>query len=271
MIGMCITKNDPGIIKVLLKVVPLIDSLYVLDGGDKKELREFVEKLKIPHLYITDHEAGENFPRNGLIKEPLLEEIKKSEQLGEWVYIIHGDEIPIDNPLAVARRAEDFFADAIEWNIVNYFYHPSDNRLNLRKELSRIHSNNLKFNDFKWYFLPAWKRVRMFRLDTRYSFSNKFPQRDFPVGGMKTKPKIFHSNAIIKHYPFYGTLRELIARQHAALIGTRFKSIAFSWLAAYGSIEVDELFLSVIPKVPGLIDNAVIFNENKFPLPITYR
>lgn len=270
MIGLMLTKDDPCKTEVIRQIIPYLDSLYILNGDDKKdeEFYAFLAGIKIPCFHHTESKLGISPPISNPVREHLLQEIQLREKEGDWVYLTHGDEIPLDNPIIVARQAEILFADAIEWGIVNFFIHDSQYKAKLR---NRIVEEGLTIDDFHWYFLPAWRKVRMFRLDKGYHYDFAFPQHEFPIAGMQGEPKIVKSNALIRHYPFIGNMKLMKKKTIESLERKRLLSVAFSWIGATDIKEPESIFLVSIPEVPGIINKVNMEDSHTTPLPITYR
>lgn len=198
-IGLMLTKNDGHIIEeVLAKNAEYVDMIYVLDGSTDSTTEIIKRHSKVKFLllekdlklkYVREH------VRDGILRQILLNEIKKQEGYGCWITELHGDEIFYHNPRKVIDAAEKEGANGVWWYAMHFFLHKTDEE---------------KWNQLK--LMPAEDRLTYYAIDERpwrefrqFKFYSK--SVNFGKSYSHTKPRgidhIFSKHPIYKHLKVY--------------------------------------------------------------------
>ena len=195
-IGLMLTKNDGRIIEeVLAKNARYIDTIYAIDGSTDSS-PEIIKRHPKVKLLLLERDLKLKKPIwDDVLRQILLEEIKKKEGYGCWITELHGDEIYYHDPRKVISAAEKEGADGVVWYAMHFFLHKTDkknwNRLKLMSAEDRL----------TYYAIDKrpWKEFRQFKF---YDKSVYFLPRH-----SVTKPRginhIFSKRPIYKHLKVY--------------------------------------------------------------------
>lgn len=137
-VGLLMTKNEASILKETLQAnIQFIKEIYVLDGGNDetenivkefKEVKFYIhEKDIFPQLEIHDgNSQGNKFLIKDGIRGVLFQEILKDCNVGDWVTIMHGDEIFYHDPNKAAALASASSYNLIPWYSPHFFLTTDD-------------------------------------------------------------------------------------------------------------------------------------------------
>ena len=124
-IGLLMTYNEEDIIEETLSHNrQYFDAIYALDGSTDKTA-EIIQQFPEVKYLIKDQDI---FPKRVIkdgVRQFLLE--KAQEDLGYegWFTLLHGDELLVDDPRIIAKKAEKQNAERINWRPLNFFLHTS--------------------------------------------------------------------------------------------------------------------------------------------------
>ena len=182
--GLLVTKNEAPILKDVLDVnTQFIKKIFVLDGGnDNAEniFRAYPEVVYYLHENELEKKIGKTIKVVDGIRGYLYDEILKVAKMGDWITLMHGDEIFYNDPTEVVACAEKKGANLVSWFAAHFFPHVNDypvwNELKNKQLLER-------FRYFACYEKRCWVEDRQFKIldTTKYRYDRhgelypKFP------------------------------------------------------------------------------------------------
>lgn len=207
-VGLLVTKNEGPILKETLTAnTRYIDEIYALYGGDDEteEILNSFEEVKycIHETDIYSIDPVSNDPTHGSqrqikdgIRGIVYNEIKKNCEIGDWVTLLHGDEIFYHDPnTAVALASLNGF-NVVVWYACHFF-------------LTRDDLCQWKFLKDKplekkitWYATNKypWKEYRQFQIQPDSHYEVNIHAKVIPFSeNMKMMP-VF---PIYKHYKIW--------------------------------------------------------------------
>lgn len=172
-IGLMITKNEEPILKDILdQNIKYIDELYVLDGSDGNKSYQIFKSY--PQLKYYVHESdlsafGTQKVRDG-IRQYLLEQIIKRGNIGNWITLMHGDELFYHDPKLAAKCADFTNSNCIKWFSPHFFPHLADfSHWEQKKKLPV----DQKFTWYAHNYNSCWAEDRQFKLIEGMSYELK--------------------------------------------------------------------------------------------------
>jgi len=149
-IGLMLTKNDGRIIEeVLAKHARHVDAIYAIDGSTDSS-PEIIERHPKVKLLLLEKDLKPKYVWDDVLRQILLDEIKKREGYGCWVTLLHGDEIYYHDPRKVIEAAEKEGANGVVWYAMHFFLHKTD-----RKEWDQLK------------LMPGEDRLTYYAIDNR--------------------------------------------------------------------------------------------------------
>ena len=224
-IGLLVTKNEERIVReVLSKNERFVDAIYALDGSTDRTpaiIKEF-SKLKLMLLEKDLHIRAVDGSR-----QYLLDEIRRREGYGNWITLLHGDEIFYHSPLKVIQAAEAEAADGVVWYAMHFFLHASD-----RARWDRL--KNLPVEERVTHYgineVP-WTEFRQFKFQEGVEYSRERHSRCEPNGIRK----LLSRRPIYKHYKVY-------CREQFAIYRAKWGGLPFIPLN-----PEEEIFMETLP------------------------
>lgn len=137
-VGLLMTKNEAPLLKETLQAnIKFIKEIYVLDGGNDetekivkefKEIKYYIHERDIlPQLDIcgVEKQGGRYLIKDG-IRDVLFQEILKDCDVGDWITIMHGDEMFYHDPNKAAALASVASYNLIPWYSPHFFFTTDD-------------------------------------------------------------------------------------------------------------------------------------------------
>lgn len=178
------TYNEEDIIDEVMQAnKKFFDKIFVLDGSTDKTTEILRSYDNVKYL-IQDKDL---FPprkiRDGA-RQFLLEKAQEMYGYEGWFTLLHGDEIFVDDPNEVIKRAEKVKAEIVNWHALNFFLHSSqkdtyDPKKPVQQQVIFYHPGGLEVRQFKnkkgiFYDLNQMYRVLPYGLKNRILF-------DYPI------------------------------------------------------------------------------------------
>jgi hypothetical protein len=193
-----LTKDEAPILRdVLEHNTKYIKDIYVLDGGSDNAEEIFQEFPEVKY-YIHERDIKAKYGITEItdgIRHYLFEEIKKVAQPGDWVTIMHGDEIFYNDPNEVAA----LLSLHPQINMVKWwcpFFFPHTNDLAIWPELSSKKLQE-RFLYYSHNGTSAYWEARQFRIEEGMYYNIEHHSRVIPEGKDMHAPTIY---PIFKHY-----------------------------------------------------------------------
>ena len=124
-IGLLMTYNEEDIIEETLKHnVQFFDAIYALDGSTDKTADIIQSFDKVVYL-IKDQDL---YPKRKVydgVRQFLLEKAQEERGYEGWFTLLHGDEMLVDDPNEIIKKADKQNAEKINWRPLNFFLHES--------------------------------------------------------------------------------------------------------------------------------------------------
>jgi len=188
-IGLLMTYNEADIIEEVMNAnKKYFDKILVLDGsndGTDEILKSFDNVVYL----IRDQDL---FPQRKVrdgARQFLLEEAQKRFGHEGWFTILHGDEIFVDDPNQIAKRAEKAGAEKVNWHSLSFFLHTS------QKE--EIFDPQKPLEERVIYYQPGSLEIRQFKNKSGIFYDINQHNKVFPLG---LNNKILFDFPIFKHY-----------------------------------------------------------------------
>jgi hypothetical protein len=126
--GLLVTKNEEKILEETLSHnTQYIKSIFILDGGNDNTY-EIVKKFKEVKFYIHEKDLikkHKNLKICDGMRGYLYNEILKFASVGDWVTLMHGDELFYHDPKVSIEIAEKKGANFVKWGSAHFFPHKS--------------------------------------------------------------------------------------------------------------------------------------------------
>lgn len=204
-VGLLVTKNEGAILEEMLEAnTRYIKEIYALYGGDD-ETEEILKKCKEVRFCVHEKDAlpelnaGQDNQKDGRpvvkdgIREVLLREIRKDCEVGDWVTLMHGDEIFYHDPNAAAALAAITHHNTVVWFACHFFLTTSD-----LSQWEQLKEKPLQ-ERVTWYATNEypWTEARQFQInaDVHYDID-----RHSTVVPDPDNAKIMPTCPILKHY-----------------------------------------------------------------------
>ncbi len=188
-IGLMMTYNEEDIIEeTMIENRKYFDKILVLDGStDRTEeiLRSFDNVVYL----LKDQDL---VPRRRVVdgaRQFLLEEAQKRYGTEGWFTILHGDEIMVDDPNEIARRAEKAGAEKVNWHSLSFFWHKSQEHQEFDPQKT--------VQEQIIYYQPGSMEIRQFKNKPKSFYNLNEINRVFPHG---IGTKMLFDFPIFKHY-----------------------------------------------------------------------
>ncbi|MBW2304030.1 MAG: hypothetical protein JRF57_09985 [Deltaproteobacteria bacterium] len=181
-----------------------IKEIYALYGGDD-ETEKILDKFREVKFYINERDvlsktdadfkkADENrFVIKDGIRGVVLREILKHCKVGDWVTLMHGDEIFYHDPNAAAALAVISEHNTIVWFACHFFLTPYD-----RSEWDQLKNKPLQ-ERITWYATNEypWTEPRQFQIQPDSYYDPETHSRVVPYSD---EIKIMPTCPVFKHY-----------------------------------------------------------------------
>ncbi len=187
-IGLLMTYNEADMIDEMMEANRHhVDTIFVLDGSDDgtdERLRRYPEV----ELILKDKDVVGTGRVKDFHRQALLEAAHERYGTGHWFTLMHGDEIFHDSPRDIIQKAEKQGAKRVNWAVMQFFMHLSDEPLNTALPVEERLS---------WYS-PFWVEIRQFKSSAKSHYGQKHHQV-IPEGvGWQPYCKM----PLLKHYPY---------------------------------------------------------------------
>lgn len=188
-IGLLLTYNEADVIEEMMeRNRHSVDAIFALDGSSDGTGRLLASYPEV-ELVLRDEQVAPHEPLRDFHRQALLEAAHARYGVGHWFTLMHGDELFHDDPRAVIARAERQGATFVNWAVMQFFLHlsdePLDEGLPVQKRL-------------RWYS-PFWVEVRQFKSGPRTRYRAGEHGRVLPRGvGWRPYGKM----PLLKHYPY---------------------------------------------------------------------
>jgi hypothetical protein len=195
-IGLMLTKNEAPILDDTLNWnLQFIDELYVLDGSDGDEAFEIIKTHPSLKWYMHERELKKELvsPIRDGIRQYVLNEIISQSNAGDWVTLLHGDELFFHNPKDAINLAESTGANCIKWFSPHFFPHKNDEMHWLKMKSLPVQE---RFTRYAHNFFGCWIEDRQFKLVDGMQYKLKQHRNVLPFSPIKYKAlsafPIFH-------------------------------------------------------------------------------
>ena len=204
-IGLLVTKNEASILEETLRAnTRYIKDIFVLWGGNDGSEHVLKRCNEVKFIIHEDEILSKAEKMNGsgnsdrpLIKDGIrgmiLDEILRHHNVGDWITLMHGDEIFYHDPNAAAAVASETGYNTIIWFALHFFLTKSD-----LEDWDRLKEKSLE-EKITWYATNEypWTECRQFKIlpDTHYvlnTHSRTAPESE--------NIKILPSPPVFKHY-----------------------------------------------------------------------
>ena len=238
-IGLLCTKNEERVVEeVLLKNEKFVDSIYAIDGSTDST-PQIIKKFKKLELILLEKDL--HAPTVDGIRQYLLDEIERKEGYGNWVTLLHGDEIFYHSPLKVIQAAEKEQVDGVIWFVPHFFLHISD-----KKKWEQI--KDLPLEERVTYYAIGrvpWREFRQFKFHEGVKYDRTRHHHVTPdgMGG------VFSLKPILKHYKVH-------TKEQFKIFGSRWGGLPF-----IPQKPEEEIFMEKLPaNIPsGRYERAIKF------------
>ena len=154
-----IIRNENDILsEVLNEHLKYCDHIFILDGTDENpELSKSICTGCKNTTYYTDNDLPSNYPRpiRDGCRQFLLDKIRNKFGFNNWIAILHGDELFVDDPRAIIKKYDRYF-EALTLDTLLYFIHKE--QLPFKLDPSRSFQEQIY-----WYVGPGWPEARLFK------------------------------------------------------------------------------------------------------------
>ena len=198
-IGLMLTRNEEDVIdEVMAANKKYFDKIMVLDGSDDRT-EEIVRSYDCVKYFLKDKEIIDRLPNRKFedgARQFLLEKAQEMYPVEGWFTLLHGDEVWHDDPNWVANEAEKARAEKVNWDVMNFFLHPSDKE----RDLGAIKSVQERV---LWY-CPGYLEIRQFRNKPGIYYDLGQRNNTLPHG---IGWQIYKHFPVYKHYPYRSVSR----------------------------------------------------------------
>lgn len=129
-IGLLFIKDEEDVLKeVMDNNAQYFEEILVLDGSETDACIRILDNYPNIKFYGTDEGNGQSGYKREIkdhFRQVLLNKARELYGTGNWITLLHGDEIFNDNPNHVIEEAESQNADCIRWHALQYFPHRSN-------------------------------------------------------------------------------------------------------------------------------------------------
>ncbi len=161
-IGLLLTKDEAPILADTLKQnTRFIKEIYVLDGGND-ETASIVQRFPEVRAYYHERDLlPEGYAAVDSIRQVVFERILDTAQPGDWITLMHGDEMFFHDPQISISVAEKLDCNLIRWFAAHFFPHRND-----LKNWSRLKDLPVyeRFTYFAHYKKACWIEDRQFKI-----------------------------------------------------------------------------------------------------------
>ena len=224
-IGLLVTRNEERIIKYVLDAnIEYVDKIYAIDASNDNTY-DIIKKYDKVVVLLRQSEIS--FPEGKRIwdwrvRRVLLNMIKKNEKIGDWITLLHGDEIFYHNPKKVIEDAEKEGANGVEWYAMHFFLHTTDkkdwNKLSKLSPIERVTWYSI--NDIPWIEFRQFKLIDNVNYDINLELNRCHPN---------------NINRIYSKHPIYKHYKEYCINQHDIYSGR------------WGGLKNREIFVDKLP------------------------
>ncbi|MBU0501855.1 MAG: hypothetical protein KJ811_01240 [Candidatus Margulisbacteria bacterium] len=192
-IGLLMTCNEEDCIEeVMNEHIKYFDKILVLDGSSDKT-EEIIRSCSAVKYFLKDSEIIDKLPNRKFedgARQFLLQKAQELYGYDGWFTLLHGDEIFHDSPIEMTKRAEKEGAEKINWYVMNFFLHTSDQT----KDLGSIKSVQERVT---WY-CPGFLEIRSFKnkKGLYYELGRRHCVTPYGIGW-----HMFSKYPVYKHYP----------------------------------------------------------------------
>ncbi|MEK6558060.1 MAG: glycosyltransferase [Candidatus Margulisiibacteriota bacterium] len=153
-IGLMMTYNEEDMIEEVMESCHKhFDAIFVLDGSSDRT-EEIIRSYDNVQYFIRDQDL---FPRRKIYdgaRQFLLEKAQEMYGYEGWFTLLHGDEILVDDPNEVVKRAEHVGAERVNWHALNFFLHTSQ---------SAHYDPSKRIQDQVVFYSPGGLEIRQFK------------------------------------------------------------------------------------------------------------
>ena len=188
-IGLLMTYNEADIIEEMMATNRhAVDAIFALDGSDDGTDTLLAGYPEVKHIFKDKEVAPEGRVRD-FHRQVLLDAARERYGANHWFTLMHGDELFHDDPRAAIARAERQGAKRINWAVMQFFPHTTDEPLNTRVPVQ---------DRLRWYS-PFWVEIRQFKGTSRTHYVPGKHGQVIPAGvGLRPYSKM----PLLKHYPY---------------------------------------------------------------------
>lgn len=192
-IGLLMTYNEVDFInEVMDHNLKFFDKILVLDGSDDGTT-EIIKSYQNVVYLLHDNDIYPNRKTTDGMRQFLLEKAQEMFPVEGWFTILHGDEILVDDPNEIAKRAEKSGAEIVNWHALNFFLHSSEKSLKI--SLDKPIQTQIK------HYTPGGLEIRQFKNKPNIYYDMRETGRVFPYG---IKQKTLFDYPVFKHYVIRG-------------------------------------------------------------------
>lgn len=196
--GLLVTKNESPILRDILDInTQYIKKIYVLDGGDDNAesiFKQYPEVVYYIHEKELESRLGKKIAPVDGIRGYLFDEIMKTASEGDWITLMHGDEMFYHNPTEVIMYAEKLDVNIVGWYAPHFFPHKNDYHNWTTLQNKPVYD---RFKYYAHYGNKCWIEHRQFKIDSSMKYDYKahgkiFPTSIKPYKQLEAFPIYFH-------------------------------------------------------------------------------
>jgi len=245
--GLLVTKNEaPIIAEILEKNTRFMKRIFVLDGGNdgtEKIISRFPEVIGYFHereFFPEGHRAKDG------IRQCIFQKILEHASVGDWVTIMHGDEMFYHDPNESIRVAETLGCNAVDWYAAHFFPHKNDlaNWAQLKNE-----PVYRRFTYYAHYSNSCWIEQRQFRIADGMHY-----ELDRHSGVLPLSPERYRflpAHPLYHHYKVWDLTIENYDHEHSRKHRRQVARPSGRWGAVhYNPLKWEDFFISKYPKYP---------------------
>jgi glycosyltransferase involved in cell wall biosynthesis len=188
-IGLLMTYNEEDIIEeMMIEANKYFDVILAMDGSTDKTA-EIIQSFDNVKYLIKDQDLYPQRTIRDGARQFLLEKAQSMFGCEGWFTLLHGDEIFLDDPNDIAKRAQAKGAEITNWHMLNFFLHTS--------QRGTVYDPNKQLQEQLLYYQPGGLEVRQFRNKPGIHYNLNQHGNLLPYG---IKPKPYLDYPVIKHY-----------------------------------------------------------------------
>jgi hypothetical protein len=246
-IGLLLTKDEaPILADTLKKNTRFIKEIYVLDGGND-DTAAVVKRFPEVTAYFHERDLlPPDFKAVDSIRQVIFKIILANTQPGDWVTLMHGDEMFFHDPQLSISVAEKLDCNLVRWFAAHFFPHCKDlKNWDVLKNLPVYE----RFTYYAHYKSSCWIEDRQFKITEGMYYEEGQHSGVLPLSPVHYKPLPVYP--VYHHFKVWNLDLNSYTFEHSSKYHKKVARPNGKWgVVHYAPKKFEQFFISKYPKYP---------------------